>query len=422
VSDQSTRTMISFEDAQHVIQERATLANTVVEVAAQYATGYILAEEIISTINMPGFNKSAMDGFAFRHVDINDGDVFTVVGKVAAGDSLEIELGTNECVRIMTGAPAPTQCDTVVPIEDTIVLQPTSSKPTESNVGNDQADQIRFQTIPDRGKNLALKGEDITDGMVALKEGGVIMPADVSILATLGRSTVKVYQPPTIAFAATGKEVVEPGVTLGPGQIYNANAYIIWSQLNRLNCQLNYLGVIRDDLEDLRSKLSQGLESDILVLSGGVSMGEFDYVPQILDELGVEIIFHHLLVKPGKPTLFGKRGNTMVFGLPGNPVSTMYCFDQYVAPAIRAFQHHPRPLGIRYTGEISDRILKKTGRLQLLPCLCEWVDGKYMLNPIKNHGSADVFSIKNVNALAILPAADKEIKRGQMVGFRKLFE
>ncbi len=423
MSKQTTKTMISFEDALRLIRENGIHGKSVIELSAVDAVGHILAEDIVSTINMPVFNKSAMDGFAFRYSDAGESDVFTVVGKVAAGDHLDIKLNQNECVQIMTGAPAPASCDTVIPIEDTSAFRPASKQDIPAvDAAGDQVDQVRFMTIPNRGGSLAIKGEDITEGAIALKKGLMINPSDVSCLSTLGRATVKVYQPPTVAFAATGEEVVEPGTDLEAGKIYNANAYIVWSQVHKLNCKPKYLGVIRDDIEDLRDKLSQGLEADLLVLSGGVSMGEFDYVPKVLDELGVDIIFHHLLVKPGKPTLFGIKNQTMIFGLPGNPVSTMYAFDQYVAPAIKAFQHHPRPLGTRYVGELTERVTKKMGRLQLLPCFCEWTDGKYILAPIKNNGSADVFSVAGVNALAILPAADKELGREQMVGFRKLFE
>jgi molybdopterin molybdotransferase len=419
VSPEKSKTMIGFDDAQRIVRERSIAGSATVELPIQDAFGHVLAESITSTINMPLFNKSAMDGFAFRFGDLSEGNSFKIVAMIQAGKTPNVKIAANECVWIMTGAPVPDDCDTVIPIEDTQVMR---SSDTTSNTSPEVNQEVRFMSPPRRGQHMAILGEDIKEGDVALKAGHLLQHHDVAVLATVGRATVKVYRPPSVAFAATGEELVEPGNPLQPGMIYNSNAYALWSQIKQTNATAEYIGVIKDTREDLREKLTEGLKHDILVLSGGVSMGEYDYVPDILAELGVEIQFHKVMIKPGRPTLFGVCGDTLVFGLPGNPLATIYSFMLYTAPAIRHWQHHPNPFGFRYKGELMEPVTKKSGRTQLVPCELELIDGRYQLYPRKTHGSADLFSVSGAKALAIIPAAAREAKRGETVGFRKLFE
>lgn len=413
------KTKIGFEEAQRIVRECAIGGSATIELLIQDAYGYVLAEPIRSTIDMPLFNKSAMDGYAFRYGDLTEGNAFKIVGAIQAGKAIDISVGAGECVWIMTGAPVPDDCDTVIPIEDTQVIRTADSDPGAAPA---EGQEVRFVTPPKRGQHLAIKGEDIREGDVALKEGHRLLHHDIAVLATVGRAVVSVYKPPTVAFAATGEELVEPGNPLQPGMIYNSNAYALWSQIKQTNAAAEYLGVIKDTKEDLREKLTAGLKFDFLVLSGGVSMGEYDYVPEVLVELGVKIEFHKVMIKPGRPTLFGVRDNTLVFGLPGNPLATIYSFMLYTAPAIRQWQHYPNPFGLRYKGELMEPFTKRTGRTQLVPCELELIDGRYQLYPRKTHGSADLFSVSGASALAIIPAATRDVARGEMVGFRKLFE
>jgi len=405
-------TMLAFEDALATVLDQAIPGTRVIEIPVAESAGRVLAEEVRSDINMPPFNKSAMDGFAFRRGDSTDGELFRVMRTIAAGDSADPPLGPRECVRIMTGAPVPGDADTVIPVED---VGPAEMPQSEG-------EWVRFHTIPPRGEHIAIQGEDIRVGEVALAPNQVIRHQHVAVLASVGRAMIRVYAPPSIAFAATGEEIVEPGTPPRPGQIYNANASMLWSQILEARAVPHPLGQIRDTREDLQKKLAQGLEHDMLVVSGGVSMGQFDLVPDVLQELGVEILFHRLLIKPARPTLFGKRDRTLVFGLPGNPVSALYAFDQFVATAIRVFSHHPRPLATRYQGELMETVKKAPGRLLLMPCICESVGDRFQLNPIRTHGSADIFAIHRANALAILAAGVAEAKKGSLVSFRMLFE
>ncbi len=407
-------TAVAFEEALGIILEKAVSGQESVEVSVVESLDYVLAEDVTSEVDMPAFDRAAMDGFAYRHADASLGATFEVTATVAAGRPTEIKLGRSECVQIMTGAPVPSGADTVIPVEQT-------ASPAEEE-SPDVSRQIRILSMPSLGANIAVTGEDVRAGCRVLAAGHLIRSQEVAILAALGRQKVRVYPGPRVAFAATGEELVEPGRELLPGQIYNSNAYCLWSQVLVAKAEAHYLGVIRDNREDLRQKIGEGLQQDILVLSGGVSMGQFDLVPEVLAELGVEIAFHRLQVRPGQPTLFGVRAKTLVFGLPGNPVATLYAFDQYVAPAIRLFRRHPQPRATEFQGELTRTVRTKAGFLCLVPCVTEWREGRYWLTPLKPHGSADIFSVTGADALALIPAEAEQVDKGQTVTFHRLFE
>lgn len=406
MTPETHKLLMTFEDAQQLVLKHAVAGLRTRAIAVTEAYGHVLAEPVTSQIEMPAFDKAAMDGFAFRHADPTADAVYAVVGTVAAGDAPGLTLRAGECARIMTGAPVPAPADTVIPVEETRMIAD---------------ERVKFITVPERGAHVAVRGEDVRCGDVVLRAGQLLRHQEVAILAAMGATEAVVHAEPSVAFAATGEELVEPGGELRPGQIFNSNAPCISSQIGAAKGVPYYLGIIRDNEEDLRAKIAEGLKHDILVLSGGVSMGKFDFVPGIFRELGVEIMVEKLLVKPGRPTVFGKRGDTLVFGLPGNPVSTLYAFDQFVAPTMRVFRHHPQPQALHYRGELAETVRKKAGRLLLLPCTCEWHQNRYLLNPIIAHGSADIFSIAGADALALIPAGVERVEKGKTVGFRRLF-
>jgi molybdopterin molybdotransferase len=407
VSPRSDETPVEYEEARRLILERVVSGHISEGVPIVQSLGYVLAEDVRSPINMPAFNRAAMDGFAFRHAETDETDTFAIKATLAAGEASEVEIGHGECVQIMTGAPVPEGADTVIPVEKTEIVK---------------EGKARFLAVPSRGMNIAFKGEDVRVGKKVLETGQLIRSQEIAVLAALGRQSVRIYAGPRVAFAATGEELVEPGGKLQPGRIYNSNAYSLWSQILRAGAKPIYLGVIRDTRKDLRQKLRKGLQSDILILSGGVSMGRFDLVPEILAEFHVEILFSRLLVKPGQPTVFGVRGETLVFGLPGNPIATLYAFDQYVAPAVRKFRRHPHPLPTRYQGELTESVRTKAGFVYLVPCVSEWRAGKYRLTPFKPHGSADIFAIAGADALALIPSEVEQAEKGERVSFHKLYE
>jgi molybdopterin molybdotransferase len=386
------------------------------------ATGLILAEEARSDIDMPAFDRAAMDGFAFRHGDATDPAVeFRIVATIAAGEWREVRLGPGECVAIMTGAPVPDGADTVVPIEETSAHHPDAAPGTAP-----APETVRFTSLPAKGSHVALRGQDVRRDSVVLTEGHRLQAQEIAILASIGYRSVPVYAGPAIAYAATGEELVEPGEALRPGAIRNANAYALGSQILTARALPHYLGILPDRPEELRERIAEGLERDMLVLSGGVSMGEFDYVPQVLEALGVRILFRKLLVRPGQPMLFGVRDRgqerTLVFGLPGNPISTWLAFDQYVAPAVRVFRGHPQPLAPVRQGELTAAVRKRGAVLMLVPCQAHWVEGGYRLEPRRFHGSGDIVAVAGANAVAYLPAGQDEIAAGTRVDFRMLHQ
>jgi molybdopterin molybdotransferase len=398
---------LTYAAALETILGRCEHGRRVVAVPIREAAGLVLAEEIRSDVDMPAFDRAAMDGFAFRHADAAAGGELRVAGTVAAGDASEVRLGPGECARIMTGAPVPADADTVIPVEETV-------SPTRETV--------RFVSVPARGSHIAPRGQDARREAVVLSEGRMLRAPEIAILASVGLRAAPVYAGPAIAFAATGEELVEPGEPLRPGAIRNANAHALWSQIATARATPHYLGILPDRIEPLRAGIAAGLERDILVLSGGVSMGEFDLVPQVLEDLGVRILFRRLQVRPGQPTVFGVRGHTLVFGLPGNPISTLLAFDQYVAPAVRVFRGHPQPLPPVLQGELTGAVRKSAAFLMLTLCVARWSEGRYLLDPIRSHGSADIFAATGADAVAYLPAGVSEVAAGTRVDFRRLFQ
>ncbi len=401
---------LHYEEAIATILSRCAHGRRVVSRPLRDATGLVLAEDVRADLDMPAFNRAAMDGFAFRHADCSEAQQLRVVGDIAAGDPVTVRLGPGECVRIMTGAAVPADADTVIPVEETSAEEQT----------------VRFHSVPPKGAHIAPRGQDMRAGQVALAEGRLLSPQEIAILASVGNRAAPVYAGPAIAFAATGEELIEPGEPLRPGCIRNSNAYALWSQILLAKAEPHYLGILRDRVEDLREKLATGLGCDMLVVSGGISMGAYDLVPAVLEELGVEILFRKLYVRPGQPTLFGIRpradGQALVFGLPGNPVSTLLAFDQYVAPAIRVFRGHPRPLTPLYQGELTQPAKRRPGVLTLVPCIAEWRDDRFALTPVRMHGSADIYSTSGVNAVALIEAGDAVAHAGASVHFRMLYE
>jgi molybdopterin molybdotransferase len=447
--------MITFEQAIEIVLEHSPQGTATMELPIAKAAGHVLAEDIRSDIDMPVFNRAAMDGFAFRHADHARAEAFRIAGSIAAGELSRVRLRSGECVKIMTGAPVPDDADTVIPVEDTSAFRdPGAGTVTQDSTddgsggravgdrapggraaggraparGNpfaadsDPGDTVRFQRMPPPGANIAKKAEDLRNGQTVLRQGHLLRSQEVAILAAVGRPVVRVYRGPSIAFGATGEEIVDPGEPLPPGKIRNSNGYSLWSQVLQAKAEPHYLGIIADNEEELRRTIAAGLEHDMLILSGGVSMGEYDFVRQILVESGVEIRFHRLRVRPGRPMLFGTRDGTLVFGLPGNPISTLYAFDQYVAPAIRVFRRHPQPLATQFQGKLTKSLRKPTDWLAFVACVSEWRDGGYRLTPIRTHGSADIFAIAHADAIALIPAGISGMEQGETVSFRKMYE
>jgi molybdopterin molybdotransferase len=264
-------------------------------------------------------------------------------------------------------------------------------------------------------ENIAQKGWEAEKGRIVLQSGHRIGPAEISVLATFGYRRVKVWKRPEVAVFATGDELVEFDQTPGPGQIRNSNAYCISSQLQLMGLNPIYHGIVRDDKEDLRRKLLLGLQHDVLIISGGVSMGEYDFIPDVFRELGLEILFHKVAIKPGKPIVFARKDDKIIFGLPGNPISTLVTFECFARPALGRMCGMKKSELPRFKGELLTEMRQTTGRTGFFPAWAYWEESGWKVDPLTWKSSADIIGFTGANATFIFPKEKSLLCRGEIV-------
>ena len=389
--EQSISTVLEFTQEQHC-KELVPLWES---------TNRVLAVDIFSDINMPPFNKAAVDGYACRKVDISE--KLRIIEIIPAGQFPQKVIEKGTCSKIMTGAPVPKGADCILMVEETEVLSD---------------DTIRF-TGKDTKTNIALFAEDIKQGDMVLPKGTLIEPQHVAILAAVGVSQVQVALKPKVVVLSTGDELVETDVIPKAGQIRNSNGHQLYTQVNRAGAIPIYGGIIDDTLEATRNAISKALgESDIVILTGGVSMGDFDYVPQVLQEQGVDLKFQTIAVQPGKPTVFGVKADKLVFGLPGNPVSSFLQFELHVRPAVQKIMgsNSPQKNIIRVPLAV-DYKRKRAGRHAMVPAQ---INERGEVQPVTYHGSAHIFALSAVNAFISVPIGVESIQKGDLVDVRPL--
>ncbi len=365
--------------------------------------GRVSSEGVISPINVPGHANSAMDGFAISGTSLPaDGIVdLTEIGTAYAGKVFNDECGENECVRIMTGAVIPEGTDTVIMQE--------------------QVEQLDNQTIrigSDHriGENVRAAGEDIKQGEPVLQQGSKINPADLGILASLGIGTLKVVRKPVVAFFSTGDELVSIDKPLAKGEIHDSNRYTLHGMLSQLKVDILDMGVIRDEPAAIRTALMEASEkADLIITTGGVSVGEADYIKPVLDEIG-QTEFWKIAIKPGRPLTFGSIGNSVFMGLPGNPVAVMVTFSLFVTPVIRKLTGAPpSEVPLLKVRSLQD-LRKKPGRCEYLRGIVArdknnvWQVGKTGMQ-----GSGILSSMSRANCFIVLPAENEGIKAGDLV-------
>lgn len=312
--------MISVSEAKTLVRENTTLLDSCT-VSLYDATGLILSEDIFATIDVPSFDQSAMDGYGFRLDDLKERPSLTINGEVPAGVFPTAPLLPGTAVRIYTGAPVPVGCDTVV---------------MQEKVAVEQGQLFVHDTQLKKGSNIRLQASQTQKGDLALKAGSKISPGAAGFLAGLGVDKVNVFRTPNVNIITTGKELNTPGQPLGFGKVYECNSYSLNAALNEMNIHPKTILTVEDDETETTRVIKNTLaECDILILSGGVSVGDYDFVSKALDNCGVQPIFHKVKQKPGKPIYFGKYKNTLIFGLPGNPSALLTCFYEYIMPAIK---------------------------------------------------------------------------------------
>lgn len=313
--------MIHVPAAKKLIFENCTSAR-VEQMSLNQAGRYVLAESIFSPIDTPPFDQSAMDGYAFSFDEWDGKSDLLLNGEVQAGNYLAENLKPHEAIRIFTGAALPAGTDTVV-IQENVIK-------------NDKHISIKDDKLI-KGSNVRLQGSQTKKGDIALPEGDYLSPASISFLAGLGIGSVKVYSNPVISIIVTGKELIKPGEAMSKGKIYESNSFGLTAALEEMNIVPISVEMVDDDEEKIINAINNQLSSDIIILSGGVSVGDYDFVISALEKCGVKKIFHKVKQKPGKPFYFGKHQQTLVFGLPGNPASVLTCFYEYVADAISSY-------------------------------------------------------------------------------------
>lgn len=366
------------------------------------ALGCALAQNVASDVDSPPFAKSLMDGFAVANADMIRGDaILDCVASIAAGEFANRRINQGETARIMTGAPLPTGADAVVVIER-----------SQKHTGN----MIRLN---DPGfaanQNVMPRGREIERGEIVLQTGARLGPIELGILATAGCHQPTVFRMPTLAVISTGNELVDPSVVpLGP-QIRNSNSSLVMGLATRAHARPFDLGIALDNEEDLRRRIAEGLQHDVLVLSGGVSAGMYDLVPKVLNQLGVEQVFHKVAFKPGKPIWFGRHDNGLVFGLPGNPVSTLACFSLFVRTAIEARSGVKNPIPTHLPARLGDAFEHHADRLTYHPATLDAQQLSRTVRLLPWFGSADLKALAQADCFVVLPAEARAFAAGDVV-------
>lgn len=397
--------MISLEEALDIIlREVRILGDEKVDLLS--SLGRTLAEEIWSEFDIPGFHRAAMDGYAVRAQDTTSASkakpaVLKVVGEVAAGSPIKSKVHSGQAIGIMTGAPLPEGTDAVVMIEDT----------------DSQEDEVRIFKCVKEGENISFAGEDVKKGEKVLCPGTLIRPQEIGMLAALGKKEVKVTRKPKVAIISTGDEILEPGEKLEMGKIYDSNSFALFSQVRLSGGDPQRIGIGRDDPGELSFIIQKAISSsDILLLSGGVSEGKYDLVKQVLQDVGVRILFWKVAIKPGKPTLFGVKGNKLVFGLPGYPVSSMMNFENLVKPAIFKMlgrKDYKKRFKIKAT--LKKKIKNTSRRRNFIRVKLVEENGKYWAIPAVSQKSGVLKSMLWADGIVVMAENVKEINPGDEV-------
>lgn len=377
-------------------------------VTLRNSLGRILSEDIISPINVPSGTNSAMDGYAITKADIPLSGIkeLKLIGTAYAGKPFQGEVNRGECVRIMTGALMPAGTDTVV---------------MQEHVAKNN-DLIRIDNETKAGANVRQAGEDITTGDTVLTKGTGITPADIGLIASLGMAEIKVTRNLRVAFFSTGDELRSVGEILENGQIYDSNRYTLYGMLSRLGVEILDMGVVRDDPAALKSAFDQAAtETDVLITSGGVSVGEADYVKEILETVGT-INFWKVAMKPGRPLAFGKIKNTWFFGLPGNPVSVMVTFYQFVQPALRHLMGAQQIETHTFKVICKSKLKKKPGRIEYQRgILSRDNNGQLVVHKTGAQGSGILRSMTQANCFIILPMDRGPVDSDTLVDVQPFF-
>ncbi len=398
--------MIPVSRAREIILENVAPGTTEM-VALGDALGRVLGEALVARLASPPLDNSAMDGFALASASVREVSAerpvrLRVAGLVKAGDGVDT-LPPGVSKRIMTGAPIPRGADCVIAFEDVVALGPRGG---ETLV-------ITRPVAP--GDHVRRSGEDVMPGAEILGKGKVLRPADLGLAASQGIGRLRVFRRPEVAILATGDEVVDLGAVPGEGQIYSSNSYTLAALVAECGARPRQLGIARDEEEHLEAMVREGLRSDALVTTGGISMGDYDLLEPVFRKVGVEVLFSKVAQKPGKPMTFGICQGRPVFALPGNPVSTMISFGVYVRPALRRMMGHARLFRPRVTAVLTEQVRKKKGRTNFIRAVVRYAGGVFTARTTGEQGSGILSSMSLANGVIVLPEEVDRVEAGQEV-------
>jgi len=391
--------LISFDEAYRIVMDAAFETGTE-KVGFGDSLNRVLRDDILSDMDMPPFNKSTVDGFACRRADLSE--ELEMIETIQAGYYPMRRLSPSQCSKIMTGAAIPDGADMVFMVEDSSVLASGKVKYTGTFTKD----------------NISPRGEDIRSGERVLVKGRVIRPQDIALMALTGNTSVVVGKRPVVSVISSGNELVEPSETPGLAQIRNSNSYQLLAQVTRAGAEGRYLGIARDDEKITYDIINRAISgSDVVLITGGVSMGDFDFVPAVFEKAGVKLLFAGINIQPGKPTVFGVHSKALVFGLPGNPVSSFIQFELFVRPLLA------KMTGCQWFPEIRELPMKSSysrksaDRRAMIPVVIS-VEGE--VSPVEYHGSAHISAFADAEGIIAVAEGKKNIAKGEIVSVRQV--
>jgi molybdopterin molybdotransferase len=404
-AEPQSASVLPFAEARHVVESHARKllsagSPSIDRVPLLQAQGSVLAEPLVADRDFPPFPRAARDGYAVRAADLDSVPVkLNVVGEIKAGSSLGLAIEPGQAASIMTGASAPPGADAVVMVEYT------------SRAG----DEVTISRSVRAGDNIVPQGSEAQHGSTLLEVGRRLDFAAIALAASVGKDALQVYRKPQIAILATGDEIVPVSASPGPAQIRNSNTYSLAAQVREAGGEPVLLPIAPDDPDRLRALIQQGLQADLLLLAGGVSMGKYDYVEQVLGDLAAEFFFTGALIQPGRPIVFGRVLGKYLFGLPGNPVSTMVTFALFVRPVLDALSGAP-PTPLRFLAvRLKSDVKTKTGLTRFLPASLSGEFEHCTVELSKWQGSGDIAALARANCYLVVPPDRERVPAGEMV-------
>ncbi|MDA8333545.1 MAG: molybdopterin molybdotransferase MoeA [Peptococcaceae bacterium] len=395
---------VSIEEAQEIIVNAVSPLDWE-DISLVEAANRVLYEDVVSDIMLPPADDSSMDGFAVIAADTRGASIehpvrLQITGEVRAGGSAAGQpVSSGTAIKIMTGGQIPEGADAVVRLEDT----------------EEEAGFVRISHETARYENYRFSGGCIKQGENVLGKGDRLNCVDVGILASLNYNTVKVYKQPTVSIISTGDELADINAEIKNGQIRNVNAYMLYSEVKRYNAVPDYLGITKDTLEDMRRIFLKALKSDVVVSTGGVSMGRYDFIKQVYSDLNIETKFESVNVKPGRPCAFGKKDDKLIFSLPGNPFSTLTSFAQFVRPALLKLMGAKRLKKPVVNAFLEEDIVKKPGHVHLVRGYFTLKNNEFYVSKTGNQNSCTFRSMSDANCLIIIPEDISRVKAGEKV-------